>query len=56
VHQIDFSVSLEVGAFTTTPIAPCISAFAPSITERRPFVSPPHTPVKTGTSEAKSKA
>ena len=50
-----FTVSFGVGALTIKPIAPCISALVPSITERRPLVSPPPTPVKTGISAAKSK-
>ena len=42
----------DVGALTTTPIAPCNSALVPNKTERIPFVRPPPTPAKTGMSEA----
>ncbi len=41
-----------VGAFTTTPIAPCCSASTARPTTRGPLVVPPPTPEKTGISAA----
>ena len=45
-----------VGALTTTPVAPCISAYMARFTTRLPVVSPPPTPTNTGRSLAMSSA
>ena len=45
-----------VGALTTTPVAPCISAYIARFTTRLPVVSPPPTPTNTGRSDAISSA
>ena len=42
--------SFFVGEFTTTPLAPCISAKVARFTTRLPWVSPPPTPAKIGMS------
>ena len=48
----ELTTSSDVGAFTTTPSAPCNSALVPNKTARIPWVRPPPTPAKTGISEA----
>ena len=50
------TVWLRMGAFTTTPKAPCASASLASITLRMPSVTPPPTPHTTGMEEAEMMA
>ena len=50
------TTALAVGALSTTPVAPCISANMARLTTRWPCVRPPPTPVNTGISAASSNA
>ena len=50
------TTALAVGALSTTPVAPCISANMARLTTRWPCVRPPPTPANTGISAASSSA
>ena len=50
------TTALAVGALSTTPVAPCISANMARLTTRCPCVRPPPTPANTGISAASSSA
>ena len=50
------TTALAVGALSTTPVAPCISANMARLTTRCPCVRPPPTPANTGMSAASSSA
>ncbi len=52
ISEIRFTISFFVGALSTTPATPRVSAFVARLTARSPFVSPPPTPANTGISEA----